>query len=113
MRDLAVRTNLGFPDGGTLGITGKLDLASREKGYDVDLEAKLFNANTIIAKAPVTSVTATASAEGRGFDPATMRASLVADIQSSTYDTLSITSATVRRGDSRGSCNSEWKLWTG
>jgi translocation and assembly module TamB len=102
MRDLAVRTNLGFPDGGTLGITGTLDLASREKGYDVDLEAKLFNANTIIAKAPVTSVTATASAEGRGLDPATMRANLVADIQSSTYDTLSITSATVRLAAANG-----------
>ena len=96
MRDLAVRTNLGFPDGGSLGVTGKLDLASREKGYDVDLDATLFNANAIIAKAPRTSITATASANGRGFDPATMRANLVANIQSSTYDTLSVTSATVR-----------------
>jgi hypothetical protein len=102
MRDLAVRTNLGFSDGGSLGITGKLDLASREKGYDVDLDAKLFNANAIIAKAPVTSVTATASAEGRGTDPATMRANIAADIQSSTYDTLSVTSATVRLAAANG-----------
>ncbi|HEX2721901.1 MAG TPA: hypothetical protein VHM24_03225, partial [Gemmatimonadaceae bacterium] len=72
MKDMFVRTNLTFSDGGKLGLTGKLDLASRDKGYDVDLDAKLFNANAIVSKAPKTSVTATASAEGRGFDPATM-----------------------------------------
>ena len=94
--NLDVRTDLGFADGGTLGITGNLDLASRQKGYDVDVVAKLFNANTISTKAPRTSVSATASANGRGLDPATMRATLAADIQSSTYDTLSVTSAAVR-----------------
>ena len=102
MSDLAIRSNLGFPDGGSLGITGKLDLASRDKGYDVDVETKLFNANAIIAKAPVTSVTAKVSAEGRGFDPATMRSTIAADIQSSSYDTLSITSATVRLAAANG-----------
>jgi translocation and assembly module TamB len=96
MRDLTVRSDLAFSDGGSLGVTGKLDLASREKGYDVDIVANLFNANAIIAKAPSTSITATASANGRGFDPATMRANLVADIQSSRYDTLSLTSGKVR-----------------
>jgi len=96
MRNLAVRSDLSFPDGGTLGLTGTLDLASREKGYDIDLVANLFDANSILAKAPRTSITATASGEGRGLDPATMRARLVADVQSSTYDTLSVTSATVR-----------------
>jgi translocation and assembly module TamB len=102
MGNLAVRSNLAFTDGGSLEMTGRLDLASREKGYDVDIVAKLFNANTILAKAPRTSVNATASAEGRGFDPATMRANLTADIQSSTYDTLSVSSATVRVAAANG-----------
>lgn len=102
MRDLSVRTDLGLSDGGSVGLTGKLDLASREKGYDVDLVARLFNANTIMAKAPRTSINATASVEGRGFDPATMRATLVADARSSTYDTLSLTSATVRLAAANG-----------
>lgn len=102
MRDLSLRTNLGFPDGGSFGLTGKLDLASRDKGYDVDVEAKLFNANSIIAKAPRTSITATASADGRGFDPATLRANIRADVQTSTYDTLSVTSATVRVAAANG-----------
>jgi hypothetical protein len=96
MRDLSVRSTLGFPDGGSLGVTGKLDLASREKGYDVDLVAELVDANAIVAKAPHTSISGTASANGRGLDPATMRANLAANLQSSTYDTLSVTSATVR-----------------
>lgn len=102
MRDLFVRSDLAVSDGGSLGITGKLDLASRQKGYDVDITAELFNASTIIAKAPRTSITATASANGRGLDPATMQASLSADVKSSTYDTLSVTSATVRLSAANG-----------
>jgi translocation and assembly module TamB len=102
MRDLAVRTNLSFPDGGSLAVTGKLDLASREKGYDLDVNAELFNANTILAKAPRTSLTAVVSADGRGTDPATMRANLLADVKSSTYDTLAITSAKVRIAAANG-----------
>lgn len=101
-RDLALRTNLAFPDGGSLSVRGKLDLASRNIGYDVDLAAVLFNANAIIAKAPSTSITATASADGRGTDPATMRANLVADVQSSRYDTVDITSGAVRLAVANG-----------
>ena len=96
MGNLAVRSNLGFSDGGSLGVTGTLDLASREKGYDVDLVANLFNANAITTKAPRTSLTGTASADGRGFDPATMNATVVANLEASSYDTLSVSSATLR-----------------
>ncbi|HZK78720.1 MAG TPA: translocation/assembly module TamB domain-containing protein [Gemmatimonadaceae bacterium] len=96
MGDLSLKTQLGFSDGGSLGVTGKFDLASRETGYDASIDARMFNANAILAKAPRTSVNGTITANGRGFDPATMRANIVADLQSSTYDTLSITSATVR-----------------
>jgi translocation and assembly module TamB len=96
MSKLDVRTTLAFADGGTLGIDGNLDLASREKGYDVDLVANLFNANVVTAKAPSTSINGTAKAVGRGFDPATMRANIAAHLTGSTYDTLSLSSATVR-----------------
>ena len=101
-RNLAVRTALAFPDGGSLDVRGKLDLASREIGYDLDVAAQLFNANNIVAKAPKTSITATVSADGRGTDPATLRTNLVADIQSSTYDTIAVTSATVRLAAANG-----------
>ena len=95
-RNLAVHTDLGFPDGGSASIDGRLDLASFQKGYDLSLETVLFNANSIFAKAPRTSLTATASAVGRGTNPATMNARLIADVKASTYDTLAIDSAKIR-----------------
>jgi len=102
MRDMSIRSSLSFADGGSLDLTGKLDLASREKGYDVDVVTRLFNANAVSTKAPETSLSATVSADGRGFDPATMRANISADIQASSYDTLSISSATVRLAAANG-----------
>jgi translocation and assembly module TamB len=102
MRNLSVKTTLGFPDGGFLTLTGMTDLASRQKGYDVAARMELFNANAIMAKAPRTSVTGTVRGSGRGFDPATMNATLAADLQTSSYDTLSISSATVRLSAANG-----------
>ncbi|HUQ20964.1 MAG TPA: translocation/assembly module TamB domain-containing protein, partial [Gemmatimonadaceae bacterium] len=95
-RNLAVKANLGFQDGGTANLTGRLDLASKQIGYDVAFNTVLFNANAISTKAPRTSLTATASAVGRGTDPATMNARIVADVKASSYDTLSVDSAKVR-----------------
>ncbi len=102
MSDLAVKTDLGFADGGSLGITGKFDLASKQAVYDATVNAAMFNANAILAKAPRTSVTGTITANGQGFDPATMRANIVADLKGSSYDTLSITSAIVRLSAANG-----------
>jgi hypothetical protein len=55
-----------------------------------------------MAKAPRTSVTGLITANGVGTDPATMRANIVADLKGSTYDTLSVTSATVRLSAANG-----------
>jgi autotransporter translocation and assembly factor TamB len=95
-RNLSVNARLGFPDGGFLSLTGMMDLASRQKGYDIVAKMELLNANAILAKAPRTSVTGDVRANGRGFDPATMNATLVADLKTSSYDTLSLNSAIVR-----------------
>ena len=96
LADLAVRAPLTFSDGGGLDVHGRLDLASAEKGYDLRAAARLFNANAIVAKAPPTSLTMTASADGRGFDPATMRATITADVTTSTYDDVPVDSARLR-----------------
>ena len=96
MRNLAVRSDLDFAEGGALSLTGRLDLASKQTGYNVDMKAHLFNANAIVAKWPRTSIDGTVSANGRGLDPATMRADISAYLQPSSYDTLTISSATVR-----------------
>ena len=93
---LAVRADLAVTGGGGLAVRGTLDLASEEIGYNLGAVAELFNANVVIAKLPQTSLTATASARGRGFDPATMRADLAADVATSVYDSLAVDSAKVR-----------------
>jgi translocation and assembly module TamB len=94
--NLAINTQLTFPDGGFLDLRGTMDLASVVKGYDLEFNTRLFNANTMIAKAPETSITAVGSARGRGFDPATMQAQLVADVAASSVDTVSVDRANVR-----------------
>ncbi|MEX2110223.1 MAG: translocation/assembly module TamB domain-containing protein [Gemmatimonadaceae bacterium] len=96
LSNLAVNSELTFPDGGFADLRGTVDLASRVKGYNLDIATRLFNANAILARAPQTSITAVASARGRGFDPATMQATLIADISASSYDTVSIDRANVR-----------------
>ena len=95
-RNLAVKTDLGFADGGSLALTGRLSLAGAQKGYDLTLRTNLFNANAILAKAPHTSLTGTATAIGTGFNPSTMNSRIVADFQSSTYDTLKVDSVKAR-----------------
>jgi translocation and assembly module TamB len=102
LENLDVNTRLAFSDGGSLGLTGKFNLAGRDKGYNATVDANLFNANTIFAKAPRTSVTGTITANGRGFDPATMQANIAADLQGSSYDTLSLTGAKVRLSAANG-----------
>ena len=96
LNDLAINSQLTFPDGGFLDLRGTMDLASREKGYNLEFNTRLFNANSVIAKAPETSITAVGSARGRGFDPATMQAKIVADVAPSTIDTVSVDRANVR-----------------
>ena len=94
--NLAINTQLTFPDGGFLDLRGTMDLASRETGYNLEFNARDFNASTAIAKAPVTSINAVGSARGRGTDPATMQAQIVADVAASSVDTVSVDSANVR-----------------
>ena len=96
LRDFRVNTDLNFSDGGYLNLVGTLDLSGRAKAYDLDMKARLFNANAIIAKAPRTSVTGVAHAKGRGTDPATMNGFITADLASSSFDTLAVDRATAR-----------------
>ncbi len=96
LNDLAINTQLTFPDGGFLDLRGTMDLASRQTGYNLDFNTRLFNAAGTIAKAPQTSITAVGSARGRGTDPATMQAQIVADVAASSVDTVSVDSANVR-----------------
>src|SRR6266550_3468740 len=96
LSDLALNTQLTFPDGGFLDLRGTLDFASKQTGYNLDFNTRSFNVNEAIAKAPQTSITAVGSARGRGTDPATMQAQIIADVAPSTIDTVSVDKANVR-----------------
>ncbi|HEY0528148.1 MAG TPA: translocation/assembly module TamB domain-containing protein, partial [Gemmatimonadaceae bacterium] len=96
LADLAINTQLTFQGGGYLDMRGTVDLASKVTGYNLTFNTRAFNAGAVIAKAPTTSLTAVGTARGRGFDPATMQADLVANVGASSFDTLSVDSANVR-----------------
>jgi translocation and assembly module TamB len=102
INDLAINTQLTFRDGGFLDLRGTMDLASKVAGYNFDFTTRLFNANTVIAKAPQTSLNAVGSARGRGFDPATMQSVFVADVTASRIDTVSIDRANVKVAAANG-----------
>ena len=102
MSNLAVTSSLRFVEGGELEVRGTLDLASTQKGYDLAVAMRLFNANVVMATLPRTSLTATATARGRGFAPATMVMTATADVAVSQYDSLAIDSASVRLGIANG-----------
>ncbi|HEU4565100.1 MAG TPA: translocation/assembly module TamB domain-containing protein [Gemmatimonadaceae bacterium] len=93
---LAIAGDLRFPDGGALEAQGLVDIASREVGYDLLARMRLFDANAVVAKAPRTSLTALARATGRGFDPATMHATLAADLTRSAFDSVAFDSLHAR-----------------
>jgi translocation and assembly module TamB len=100
--NLRVDSRLVLADGGRLDTRGTLDLASTEKGYDLTAQMRLFNANSVVTKAPATSLTASAFARGRGLAPATMRAAVGATLATSTIDTVAIDSAHVRAAIANG-----------
>ena len=103
--NLQVDSRLALPDGGSLFVVGTLDLASPQKGYDLAAQAYLFNVKTVMARAPATSLTMTASARGRGFDPKTRRAAFRADVEASSYDSVAVDSAHVRVAIADGMLN--------
>jgi len=95
MHALDLVADLRLPDGGELATKGTLDLASAEKGYDLETHLRLFNLRSVVSRGPVTSLTASALAKGRGFDPKTMRAAFAANVLHSAVDSLAVDSANI------------------
>jgi translocation and assembly module TamB len=102
LSNLKIDARLVLNDGGRLDTRGTVDLASKDPGYDLTLDMRVFNAKAVVAKAPATSLTASAFARGRGFDPATMQVTFGADLATSTIDTVAIDSAHVRASAGNG-----------
>lgn len=102
MRNLALDANLSTPDGGGIAARGTLNLAAAQKGYDLALNANLFNASSISTKAPSTSISAAVTARGAGFDPATLHTVATARVTTSRYDSVAVDSAVVRLAAANG-----------
>ncbi|MBW3627931.1 MAG: translocation/assembly module TamB domain-containing protein, partial [Gemmatimonadetes bacterium] len=92
MRDLALSLGLAVRDGGTIDASGRLDLASARKAYDVRARFGDFNASAVTTRAPATALTGTASAVGRGTAPATMVATIAADLSGARVGTTGVDS---------------------
>ena len=101
--DVTVHGALQLTDGpptdstGGLTVDGHVDLAtpSPDYGYDVTASAVLLDAHAVVQKAPRTTLTATATANGRGIALATMRSNFSATVRASIIDSLRIDTAAV------------------
>jgi autotransporter translocation and assembly factor TamB len=79
LADMRISTALQLSSGGWVRADGRLALAGSRTSYDLTGELQGVNLNSMIAKAPETSLTGKLSARGTGFTPATMRAAIAAD----------------------------------
>jgi len=102
LADLRVNADLRLPEGGRFATHGSLDLASTQKGYDLTSTLYTVNLRTVDSKAPITSLTAHAMVRGRGFDVATMRATIAADLSTSKWDSIAVDSLSVRANIGNG-----------
>ncbi|MGI9078179.1 MAG: translocation/assembly module TamB domain-containing protein [Gemmatimonadaceae bacterium] len=88
--NLALAAKLALPGGGSLDANGRLELSRDEPGYDMTFMLAAGDASALSALAPKTSVTGSIIANGRGMAPATMRASVAAELSESRIDTMTI-----------------------
>ncbi|HYC51027.1 MAG TPA: translocation/assembly module TamB domain-containing protein [Gemmatimonadaceae bacterium] len=94
--NLRVASALRLSDGGFVEVNGSVDLEGRAKSYNLAGTTRALNLNSVVASAPVTSVTATVRATGSGFEPATMRGTYAADFAASSWDSVAVDSGSVR-----------------
>jgi translocation and assembly module TamB len=89
LADLRLDGDLRVADSGTVRIDAALDLAGATPGYDLRLAMQGFDIAALSTRAPAaTDLTGTIAAVGRGFEPATMRATLEADLAGSAVDDI-------------------------
>lgn len=80
--DFAFDADLYFGDAGSMNAVGRLRPSGAEPVYDFRMEVDNFIPAAVSARAPMTApLVGTAEARGRGTDPATMQATIQADLQ--------------------------------
>jgi translocation and assembly module TamB len=101
MRNLVVTGDLALSGGGHVNGRAALDLAGT-KSYDVTASLRSANLNAVSGKAPVTSLTGRASIAGTGTQLETMRTTVVADLATSSWDSVAVDTASIRATISGG-----------
>lgn len=90
LADLALDLNLAVEGGGAVNARGTLDLQSPQQRYDFQARLADFDVGALSTRAPQTALTGTVAAEGRGTDPATLRATLRADLADARVDSVGV-----------------------
>jgi translocation and assembly module TamB len=116
LNSLKIDTDLHLPDSGRVVAKGTFDVADTAKGYDLTAAFATLNLHAVVAKAPVTSLTAKLSAAGRGTDPATLSSKVVADFSTSHVvkgaDSIALDTLSIRATAANGEAHIE-KLFAG
>jgi translocation and assembly module TamB len=94
--DLRVATELTLHDGSFLAGEGRFALAGDATRYDFTATTRRLDLNAVLASAPSTSLSGQIAARGVGFDPATMRATVAADLRQLRIEELALDSLVVR-----------------
>jgi autotransporter translocation and assembly factor TamB len=101
--DLRLRADLAVPGGGEIVAEGWLDLASDRPGYDLTTRLHAFNLAAVTGLAPAaTDLTGRIDGTGRGFEPATMRAEIRADLVGSAVEGMAADEVHLRVGIADG-----------
>ncbi|HEV8446125.1 MAG TPA: translocation/assembly module TamB domain-containing protein [Gemmatimonadaceae bacterium] len=103
---LRIDTDLRTPDGGRVATKGTVDMQSQAIGYDLASTLTAFNLSAVQSKAPVTSLTGTVTAVGRGTDLPTLTSKVAADLSGSHViqgaDSIGIDSLSLRATAANG-----------
>ncbi len=99
---LRVDTRASVQGGGQIAIRGTVDFLSKELGYDVVADATALNMSRVLVGGPVTSLSGSGRARGRGFKPATMFADVALELGASSMDTIGVDSVSLRAQIGRG-----------
>jgi hypothetical protein len=103
IQSLALHVDLAVAGGGHIAGRGRLDFAGPQVGYDVETRLRDFDLAAVTARAPATtSLTGALAAIGRGFEPASMRATIDADLVGPRIDGLAADRVRLRASVANG-----------
>lgn len=102
MDRLRVDADLALQGGGEVAMRGTVSPNGANTAYDVAFRTERFDASAILKGKPETRISATGTATGRGFTPATMSGRYAVEVRNSRAEGVSIDWASFRGAISGG-----------